>query len=503
MKKFKILLPFLLIALCAFYGFCYYYGFTITSDNAFFVRAAEQIFHGNPLLKGWVACFPTALTTDFLWVAILRTFLSRQMASYWMGPIVYTLIVLFCWLILKDRISKSSWIIPVGVLGIITLVPAALRYAMLSVGVHSISVLYILILIKLLDILDKNDISIKWAIIYTLFLAFASPNDEWPVYFFAAPLLLVLFIEMLISFSKKHGILFVLTLIGIVGEKLIRHLVIAMGGIKTVPFDAAFISLKDFPEYLNTTLITILQIFNADISNQELFSVKTVLAAGGIFLLIEIIIAYVHTFKYWKSEDLIVKTMIAGSIFCLGSYIFARVYKDPYTIVDFYISPFFFLSMLLLGRWKPQITHNKLKMELVLLCPMLIMMAGNIPTNIYRKPISDPNYREISNYLEEQGVTRVYADFWNTHSLWYYSDGKIQTASIRADHNQIEPYIWLTNMTWYEPAYFTNCIVISPNAYGLTKEYVENYFGQPETYHVIGDTEIFIYPESISSKIAR
>ncbi len=71
----------------------YAFSFSVNSDNMYFMLAAEDMLRGNWLLKGWSGGFFTGLTTDLLWVAALRTVLSRKAVLYLIGPLSHVLIV--------------------------------------------------------------------------------------------------------------------------------------------------------------------------------------------------------------------------------------------------------------------------------------------------------------------------------------------------------------------------------------------------------------------------
>ena len=494
----------ILSALVCMYALCYYYGYTINSDNAFFVRAGEEVFSGNPLLKGWVACYPTALTTDFLWTALMRLFLSREIVMYWMGPLCYGLIVLVTFLLMKkEPKSKIDSLFRFILLSAIIFVPRVLRYGMLSVGVHCISNLYILISFLLLEINLRNPKSVWKKILYISFIAFSSVNDEWPLFFFVAPVCVILIVELFIKYSKENVTLLACTIAGGNGEKLFRFFFEKAGGISTIPYSTTFVNLHDLSDYLISSLVTMLRIFNADISDQNIFSLNTIFAIAGIMVIILIFTAFVYAFVNWTKIDTTTKSIMLGALFCIGSYTFAKVYKDPDRITDFYIGPFFFLSMIFLCRIKMNIHFSKLKYELLLLSPFLLMSVGNFPTEIFRKPLPDRHYEEIADYLAEEGVTRAYTTFWDSHSLWYYSGGQVQTAAVLGDHGQIEPNYWLTNTMWYDPMFYVDCIILSSNRQNVSDELIRQVFGEPIKYTEIGEASIYIYDTSISPLISR
>ena len=128
---------------------------------------------------------------------------------------------------------------------------------------------------------------------------------------------------------------------------------------------------------------------------------------------------------------------------------------------------------------------------------------GNFPTEIRRKPAKDQRYVEIAAALESEGITRAYTSFWDSHALWFYSDGKIETAALIGDKNELRPYIWLTNLKWYDPEFYMNSVVLSDNAYGVTKELVVDVFGEPQREETVQDAEIMIYDKNLAPSVSR
>ncbi|HQN63672.1 MAG TPA: hypothetical protein PLG96_09250, partial [Flexilinea sp.] len=119
-------------------------------------------------------------------------------------------------------------------------------------------------------------------------------------------------------------------------------------------------------------------------------------------------------------------------------------------------------------------------------------------------PVTNPSYVEIADALKDRGVKAIYATYWETHALSYYSGERIQAAPIMAENDKIIPYQWSSKTDWYEPNFNATAILISQNKrYGLSEDLLIRTFGEYRERFLLDETEIYIYGKNLSAIFAN
>ncbi|MCR5215987.1 MAG: hypothetical protein K6C69_03550 [Lachnospiraceae bacterium] len=109
----------------------------------------------------------------------------------------------------------------------------------------------------------------------------------------------------------------------------------------------------------------------------------------------------------------------------------------------------------------------------------------------------------ISTELEQRGITKAYASYWNAYNNEIYSDLKISFAALRFNDDEIFPHPWLVDQDVYLYEEGT------PTALLLTQEEYEKFakvlpeqFGTPLEYVIIDDLHTLIYDHDIIKEIS-
>jgi len=58
---------------------------------------------------------------------------------------------------------------------------------------------------------------------------------------------------------------------------------------------------------------------------------------------------------------------------------------------------------------------------------------------------------KVSDVLEDHGLTKGYATFWNAYANQLYSDDKVRIGGITVEQNRLQEYWWLVDNSIYEP----------------------------------------------------
>lgn len=486
--------------LSCFYTFCYRNAWLQNSDNIFWLRGAEAVLSGNLRLTGWTGGFYISPTSDFLWLVILRSFLSRQTALYITGPISYSLLVIFSWLLFCEAKPNSPiWQRVILILPLL-FIPSTLATRMLSVGIHGISTMYTIVLFYLLARLCKKA-TWKSYLFFFFFMVFAGINDQWSVYFFCLPVLLINGFQLLRRFDREKLKIFLTTVVGTVFCVLIPKVLTAMHSIRIVDAQMGFIEVNKILDYLVMTLKTVLQLFMADFSNMSLFASDAIDTYKALLFLAVILIAIICWCRKPESSNLTDAALIGGIVICLGAYMFARTNKDLTPILT-YLYPVYFFSVIFFGRWMLYHEFSSQQMRIAMLIPVVLFAWISRPKAVYPEPAQDTGAQAIVQVLKENGITRLYASYWQAYPIWYYSDGEIDAAPIAAYDGVIKGFHWTNNDRWFEPAYEAYAVVLSRQFdYAVTESLLNRQFGEYARHEDKLGLDFYYYDQNISAFI--
>lgn len=503
---FCLWIPLAVIGLTSFYLFCYRIHFYQDSDMTFWIRAAEEIRQGNTLLTNWIGGYYISPTSDFLWILLFRIFFSRKVTLYLIGPVAYSFLVIVSFFLIRNKNKKAPlWKILILTLPIL-IIPKEVMVNMLSVGMHGITILYMIVCYLLLDywmIKDSNPFLSFFLL--TFFQIFAGINDQFPIYFFSIPVLFTAVIQWLFTKpTRRQFLLIISTLCGITGSFFVVRIIQSADAMRIVETQFTFSKAADLGSWLLLAYQAILTLFSANYSGLPLFSPDSILVYFGLLFLFIGLIACVAIVKKWKNPGAFTDiSLLSGILFCLGAYIFARNNKWLTDLNVLYIYPVLFLLIILTARWALSTEFSNKRISTLVLCAFIAFSCCSLPNRFSLHIASDPNYAELSDYLRSKDVTHVYATYWESHALWYYSDGRIESANITSGADgSIQREHWANKDDWFTPEFNANCIIINRNdSYGVTQEKVFRQFGSFRDFESIGDYDIYIYDENLSEKI--
>lgn len=503
MKK-KLRLPILLAGLLSgaavtlYLVYFYAFGYAVNSDNMYFVRAAEDQLRGNLLLRHWTGGFFSGLTTDMLWAMLLRAVFSRKVTLYLIGPLCLTLIALAgCFLISCLSAGKRF----PGIFAVLSViaVPPAMRHSMLTVGMHNIAILIILCLFLCMAAAEKKPRPGVAAFVLLLF--FGIVGDGYVLYYFAIPCLAAACLHYF-SGSKARSRLFWLgtVLTGIAAQGFLFWMK-KNGFLLLQSAGASLIAPAEIGKYLLNAADTWLRIFGVTLFSQGLTVTEILSGIFGLAAALAVIGCVLSFLPVFFKQNLIVKTMLLSFIFVFGSFILTDVTRAEPAFR--YLSPAFYIGLVLTGIRVNQWTGTgRSKIIALLILPLMLFAAGNLSFAFRASPEPDRGYIELADSLIERDVTAVYATYWESHALNYYSDNRVQAAPVIAEGGEIVPYAWSADARWYEPSYNADALVISKNKpYAVTEALAASLFGDPEERLELKDCIVLFYDMNLSAVV--
>jgi hypothetical protein len=117
---------------------------------------------------------------------------------------------------------------------------------------------------------------------------------------------------------------------------------------------------------------------------------------------------------------------------------------------------FFVIIFLFAGSLGTLVSHLEQR-RMDLWCALLVLLLVYAGTNIkytyapaLEKTGSQTAYQEVITYMENEGISYGYSQFWNANRITLLSEGKITMGNVY-DMGKLEMYWWLTNTQWYVP----------------------------------------------------
>ena len=185
------------------------------------------------------------------------------------------------------------------------------------------------------------------------------------------------------------------------------------------------------------------------------------------------------------------------------AYIFGQISN-----VNWRLSPLVFTAALTTAALARLLWQDaKLRrFALLVLLPLALYLLVSV-AQIVGTP---PDYRQqnlyyrIAGYLEDQGLDRGYATFWNASSVSVQSDGEVRAAPILIDGGNLRPYRYQSSLEWYknQASRDTWFLLLSDAEYrALTAQAADllkkatRTLTAPDSYRVLVFSENFINPD--------
>ena len=108
----------------------------------------------------------------------------------------------------------------------------------------------------------------------------------------------------------------------------------------------------------------------------------------------------------------------------------------------------------------------------------------------------------LSAWLQAHGLTYGLADYWNSSAITLESGNRVRVRAVLMDGRQVIPYLWETNILWFDASrYDANFVIIDLAGNGLSP-FAEQAFGKPVRIGHLARWEILIYQKNLLKQLA-
>ena len=499
----------------------FYFGIRLNSlmynaDEASGLIMAKDIIEGNVLLSGYyLSTVPYYLT--LFEMAIIGSIVGFvDIAIYIAGALNYSILVLLSSYIAgkiggninnfqEDSFSIKSALATFSIL----LFPPLNSSLVLMCAIHIIAYILILTAFYTIYVGFNSENSMRYYFLSSIIIFLATIDDNVSIYFGTIPIIIV-FLAIITKFEYKKRLgnqkiidlkkCLILIISFTFSAKLFLYFTQRLGGyILPGVGEKKFLMIDSIFDNIAMSLRQLIFCFSGDISGLDIINIKSLMILTNFFIAIISITILFWTFKTIYKKNILVQFLTTSCIISYSSYTFSNLIRSDMALSRYLIFTFVVLSILF-GAYIFDII-NKLKLhygvELNLNSIILILLLISCVSKL--TPITfehkENNFSLAANYLSQRNLKNGYGEFWASSPTTVASNHQIKVSAISGDINK--PYLWLTNIDWYEnPANFI--IYTKDNVAGITEEKIAQTFGSVFEKVEIGNIEIIIFQYNIT-----
>jgi len=464
-----------------------------TSDNASAVWEASSILRGNILLKNWIIPADNFITSDILFYLPFLPFLGiGTTVIVIVSSLIYTTILLFSLLLgIKEKNNKIlSGII---IICMVALPSAAFMQYVLNIPIHTGTLLYTLIVFYVTDqYISRKEAKISWHLGVICIIAFSGLFAD-PVYQVLA--LLPLFLVLLPISTKKnpHRKQALSLLITVITSYILYSVAV----LYILPAYGFTIVSHGYELTTLPGLIWNMRLFINIITHTfgPLSGISWIHILQLLFLISTFIFSIILIVQ--KKLDMLDWLLLLSAIFDIVIFCISR-YPESLDSTRYFIPAFVMLGILgarhitTIPIDKKYITYSLEAIATIVLLVSLIEILTTVP--VQTRGLT-------STWLLSHHITYAYADYWDSEITWLHTKGKVSVYPIRVFPENITPYYWLSDNTWYKKEVHT---IIFKNAedWNFSAINIVKVLGEPQNKYTTNGYSIWIWQKDISKDIS-
>lgn len=437
--------------------------YELNSDPAGQALQAWQMWHGNPLLRGWwlgdISFYGVELPLNVI-VEMINGL--RPDEVHILAALVYTALVLLTALLARGDARGKEGVVRALLAGGILLAPS-LQYGtrvLMQGPDHTGTMIPVLLVLLVLDRARE-----RWwvPVIVGVMLTWAQVNDPLATFAAAAAIGVACAARICLGLMRREEqrrtwrtwstwsydvSLAVAAVISLGLAHLILAKIHAIGGFYVPPPKHGYglAQLSALPAQTRVTGSNILMLFGADITDEPTAVSKAmaVLHLAGLALALWGLLAGVRCF-FGRQADRVTQVLVAGTVIVLAAGEFGN-YMSPvigaHEIVS--VLPF---SAVLAGRL---LGGPLLRARLApVLALGLACYLGGLAYND-TQPIATPAHQDLADWLVAHHLTDGLAGYWESNIVTLDSGGRVRVASLIGGGTTAQPYE--SDSAWFDPA---------------------------------------------------
>jgi hypothetical protein len=478
------------------------------SDSAVIALQAQDVLHGNWLLHGWWVSDVSFYTTEVPQYALLELFGGFGAGVVHVAAAMsYTLIVVLVALVAMGRAgagesSSVRWTRGLLAAGIV-MAPQATGALILLLGSdHTGTVVPVLLTWLVIDRVRPGARGARWfmPVLVCALLTWIMVADSVVLFTGIGSLI----IAAVVRASRRHARrAYELSLAGaavvaVVLGMLIPKAITRLGGYQVWHFQTHTMPLSRLPHDAWNTVQAVLELFGANVfggqASPGIETALTVVRFAGVLLAIAGLVLVLA--RFFREESILLPGLAVAIMLNLGAYLISIHSSNLGSIREIVaVMPFgaVLAGRLLAGPLLRVWSGAHRKWLAPVLAVVMLGYLGGLVFDATRPAIPSAN-QGIATWLENHGLTRGLAPYWQSSSITLDTSGRVTVNGIVPSRHGVGPYYWEVNAAQYNPSrHYANFVIADgPKSVvpiiGLAQA-AERAFGPPaHTYHTQGYT---------------
>jgi hypothetical protein len=476
----------------------------VNSDGASNALQAWAMFHGNPLLRGWILSDVSFYTTElpqYMLIEMVRGL--NPDVIHIAAAMTYTFLVLLAALLAKGRAKGGEGVLRALLAAGIMIAPQQSSASVLLLSPdHVGSAVPVLLVMLLIDRAGR-----RWYVPVGvwLLLALALVADQVVLITGVAPVVFVAlargYQRIAVDRQRARSAWFEVALAAapLAAVETARQALVAIrshGGFYVWPVSNALAPFGQLPHNLQQALQGLLVLFGANFPGQHLGLAAAIalLHLVGIGL---VLWASCAAMRRFRSAEAAVQLLAAGVLFSVLAYLLSPNAAQPDSAREFAaVLP---LGAALAGR----VLAGRL-LRAGLAPALAVALAGYVAgvVMVVSMPGVPAQNQVLAGWLEAHGLDYGLADYWLANSVTVDSGGKVAVRAVRSGE-YIWAYEWESEPSWYSASqHFANFVMMpsygpgpwtmAPSAAAMLKT-----FGQPAEVYLLSHYTVLVWDSNL------
>jgi hypothetical protein len=479
------------------------------SDAAGQALQAWQMWHGNPLLRGWWLGDVSFYTVELpLSVVIEMVAGLGTGAIHILAAVVYTAVVLLAALLARGKTRGWPGVARALLAAGIMLAPSAYlgTRVLLQGPDHAGTMIPVLAAFLILDRAPE-----RWWVPVTVgvLLTGAQVNDAQATYAGALAVAIACGVRACAEIARRRrpprerwfdASLLAAALLSIAAAHLILSAIHGAGGFLVPPpkNGVGFAAATALPGQFWTTAYNVLILFGADFTGQQMgiSAVLALLHLVGVALGLAAVCIAVR--RFFGRLDRVSQALVAGTLIILGAGAFG-MYMSPVTGAH-EIMPVLPFAAVLAGRLFGD-RLVELRLEPVLGAGLAVMVAALAYSD--SQPTPAPQNTTLATWLEAHDLTSGLAGYWESNITTVNTGGRVRLAAVTNGGTTAEPYE--SDAAWYDPAQsqanFIVSLAGSPDVSPVSPALVRAWYGTPQQVYSFDGYTVMVYDYNLLTRV--
>jgi hypothetical protein len=498
------------------------------SDEANPLISGYEMFHGNPLLRGWQEAASTFYGIDLVLMGLLTLIFGLSPKILTITPAIFWALTVWYAMRIAARFappdrSKLAVVYVFIVLGLPPLfsnniIPFILCVAPIHIGAILFGVIVFILARKHLF---SSEHQLATLVGLAVVLVILTMSDPFSPFFCALPLLLTS-LTVRVAEEKKKYVLILVTLFSLAVGKLMLPVIALLGGFQASSMPATFVKFDDLSKNISLLTQGLLAIFGTSFFGKEIGLAKgdhvfaTYLASGPLVSLVRIpfvvllcaLLARSRCAVYAlfraevrssnRSTQEPLHLMLFWSItIVLTANIFSNLLVNVMTTR--YVLPVYIFGAIFLAINVAKFRFERSFLVLAFAISAVSLVCGYL--TVGKQPrFADDETQQLTLWLRANSLTEGYAPYWSASIVTAISAGTLRVRALAPDGSgKIVPFRWIANDNWYKPSSFTQrkrFVVVDNVSLKfpiITESQVVETLGPPEAVQHVGKFTINVY----------